>query len=179
MLAQNSRKPSGRAASSNAEGELSSSAVTSRGCAETETLLALGAASLFEARLQASGSSPGPSTSRARRRRSELGESGIGTVEQTKLVTAGSELTRNILKYARRGEVQVITVTDGRRVGVRAVFSDEGPGIAEIALAMQDGYSTGKGLGLGLPGTRRLVDHFEIVSAPGQGTTVTITKWCR
>jgi serine/threonine-protein kinase RsbT len=104
---------------------------------------------------------------------------GIGAIDQTKLVTAASELTRNILKYAVGGEVRVEAVSEGRRRGVRAMFVDEGPGIGDVGKAMQDGYSTGGSLGLGLPGAKRLVDAFEIVSRPGEGTTVVITKWAR
>jgi serine/threonine-protein kinase RsbT len=102
---------------------------------------------------------------------------GMGLVNQTKLITAASELVRNMLRYANGGEVRIEVVSRGRESGVRLTFSDKGPGIPDIALAMQDGYSTGKSLGLGLPGTKRLVSEFNIQSTVGQGTTVTVLKW--
>jgi serine/threonine-protein kinase RsbT len=102
---------------------------------------------------------------------------GMGIVNQTKLITAASELVRNMLRYGGGGEVTVEIVSQGRENGVRLVFSDKGPGIADIPLAMQDGYTTGKSLGLGLPGTKRLVSIFDIQSAPGIGTTIMIIKW--
>jgi serine/threonine-protein kinase RsbT len=102
---------------------------------------------------------------------------GMGLVNQTKLITAASELARNMLKYAKGGTVVMEIVTKGRENGIRLTFSDKGPGIADIALAMKDGYSTGKSLGLGLPGTRRLMSEFEIESVVGKGTTVTVVKW--
>ena len=113
--------------------------------------------------------------------RSAAVEAGLGLVDQTKLITAGSELTRNILSYAtgRRGQVQVEEVRRADRRGVRATFSDEGPGIEDLDAAMSDGYSTGGSLGLGLPGSKRLVDALTIDSAPGKGTTVVIVKWGR
>lgn len=102
---------------------------------------------------------------------------GMGLVNQTKLITAASELVRNMIRYAGQGEVRIEVVSKGREAGIRLTFSDNGPGIPDINLAMQDGYSTGKSLGLGLPGTRRLVNEFDIRSTVGQGTTVTILKW--
>jgi len=102
---------------------------------------------------------------------------GMGLVNQTKLITAASELVRNMLRYANGGEAFIEVVSDGRNNGVRLVFSDKGPGIADVKQAMRDGFSTGKSLGLGLPGTKRLVNEFAIKSAVGQGTTVTILKW--
>jgi serine/threonine-protein kinase RsbT len=102
---------------------------------------------------------------------------GMGLLNQTKLITAASELVRNLLKYGGGGNVCIETVNNGRENGIRLIFSDKGPGIADISLAMKDGYSTGKSLGLGLPGTKRLVNDFNIQSAIGQGTTVTIIKW--
>jgi serine/threonine-protein kinase RsbT len=106
---------------------------------------------------------------------------GLGLVDQTKLITAGSELARNILKYAAGagGKMHVEVVQGERRPGLRAVFADQGPGISDIELAMKDGYSSSGSMGLGLPGSRRLVDDFHISSAPGGGTTVTIVKWSR
>ncbi len=103
----------------------------------------------------------------------------LSLVEQTKLVTAASELARNALAYAGGGRVEVETVTNGRRTGVRVTFVDAGPGIADLELALTDGYSTGTGLGLGLPGARRLVDDFEIETKVGRGTRVTTIKWSR
>lgn len=102
---------------------------------------------------------------------------GMSLVNQTKIITAGSEIARNMLKYAGGGNVTIEVVSKGRENGVRLIFRDEGPGIKDIALAMKDGYSTAKSLGLGLPGTKRLVSEFNIDSVIGKGTTVTITKW--
>lgn len=102
---------------------------------------------------------------------------GMGILNQTKLITAASELVRNLLKYGGGGVVGIESINDGRQPGIRLIFSDKGPGIADVDLAMKDGYSTGKSLGLGLPGTKRLVNEFNIQSAVGQGTTVTIIKW--
>ncbi|WP_338877054.1 anti-sigma regulatory factor [Spirosoma sp. SC4-14] len=102
---------------------------------------------------------------------------GMGLVNQTKLITAASELVRNMLRYAGHGEVRMEIISKGRETGIRLTFTDKGPGIADISLAMQDGYSTGKSLGLGLPGARRLVNEFDIKSEPGEGTTVTVLKW--
>ncbi|QIP18073.1 anti-sigma regulatory factor [Spirosoma aureum] len=102
---------------------------------------------------------------------------GMGLVNQTKLITAASELFRNMIRYAGKGEVLIEVISKGRESGIRLTFSDQGPGIADIALAMQDGYSTGKSLGLGLPGTKRLVNEFTLQSTLGQGTTITIVKW--
>lgn len=102
----------------------------------------------------------------------------MGLVNKTKLLTAASELARNILSYAGAGKVicEVITLS-ALQTGIRLTFIDKGPGIKDIGLAMKDGYTTGKTLGLGLPGARRLVNIFDIKSEPGKGTTVTITKW--
>jgi len=101
----------------------------------------------------------------------------MGLVNQTRLITAASELLRNMLRYADGGNCLVEVVSSGRNNGVRLTFSDKGPGIPDIALAMKDGYSTGKSLGLGLPGTKRLVNEFDIKSKIGEGTVVTIIKW--
>lgn len=107
-------------------------------------------------------------------------EAGLGLTATTKLVTAGSELARNILRYATGGRgTASIDYCPGIHGGVRAAFSDEGPGIADLDTAMRDGFSTGGGLGLGLPGSRRLVDEFRIDSVPGRGTTVVIEQWIR
>ncbi|GAB3927221.1 anti-sigma regulatory factor [Larkinella terrae] len=102
---------------------------------------------------------------------------GMGIVNQTKLITAASELVRNMFRYAGGGEVLIEIVSKGRESGVRLTFADKGPGIANLDLAMQDGYSTGKSLGLGLPGAKRLVNEFDLKSTVGQGTTVMILKW--
>jgi len=102
---------------------------------------------------------------------------GMSILNQTKVITATSELVRNLLKYGGGGRVVIEAVSNGRDNGVRVTFIDRGPGIADIPLAMKDGYSTGKSLGLGLPGTKRLVNDFDIQSEVGIGTTVTITKW--
>ncbi|MFI2708957.1 ATP-binding protein [Micromonospora sp. NBC_01392] len=103
----------------------------------------------------------------------------LSLVDQTKLVTAASELARNTLIYGGGGSAEVTTVSDGRRRGVRIVFADQGPGIPDLDLALTDGYTTGGGLGLGLSGARRLVDDFDIRTAVGEGTEITITKWSR
>ena len=103
----------------------------------------------------------------------------LSLVDQTKLVTAASELARNTLVYGGGGSAEVDRVDNGRRQGIRIVFADRGPGIADLDLALTDGYTTGNGLGLGLSGARRLVDEFAIDTAVGRGTTVTVTKWCR
>jgi serine/threonine-protein kinase RsbT len=102
---------------------------------------------------------------------------GLGLVSCTKLVTAGSELARNILRYADGGSVCIRTGGDGPLRGIHAIFSDSGPGIADLEAAMRDGFTTAGGLGLGLPGARRLVDEFSIESAPGRGTKVVIVQW--
>jgi serine/threonine-protein kinase RsbT len=117
----------------------------------------------------------------ARQRARELAaDLDLSSTDQTLLATAISEVARNITTYAQRGEVSVSVVDqgDGRR-GIRVVARDDGPGIEDIDRALQDGYTTGGGLGLGLPGARRLVDDFHIESAPGRGTTVTLVKWSR
>ena len=101
----------------------------------------------------------------------------MGLVNQTKLITAASELVRNMLKYGNGGETSIEIVSRGRDSGIRLIFRDKGPGIADISLAMLDGFSTGKSLGLGLPGTKRLVSEFDIKSEIGKGTTVSIIKW--
>ncbi|MFC0507485.1 ATP-binding protein [Micromonospora costi] len=103
----------------------------------------------------------------------------LSLVDQTKLVTAASELARNTLVYGGGGTVEVTTVDNGRRRGVRILFADSGPGIVDLDLALTDGYTTGGGLGLGLSGARRLVDEFEIDTGAGKGTRVTVTKWAR
>jgi len=101
----------------------------------------------------------------------------MGLVNQTKLITAASELVRNMLKYANGGKVLLQLISENNQSGVKLTFEDKGPGISDIKQAMQDGFSTGKSLGVGLPGAKRLVSEFEIKSTPGKGTTVTIIKW--
>jgi serine/threonine-protein kinase RsbT len=102
----------------------------------------------------------------------------FGLVDQTKLVTAASEIARNTLLYGKGGDVLIEPVL-ASKPGLRLVFTDQGPGIPDIDRALTDGFTTGGGMGLGLGGTRRLVDDFKIVSAPTEGTTVSITKWSR
>jgi serine/threonine-protein kinase RsbT len=102
---------------------------------------------------------------------------GFSPCESTIITTAISEITRNILEYATCGEIFMSLLRNGNRSGVKIVASDQGPGIADIRLVMQDGYSSRKGLGIGLPGTRRLMDEFEIKSKIGNGTIVTMKKW--
>lgn len=101
---------------------------------------------------------------------------GFGLVDQTKIVTAASELARNTVDYGGGGTVRLEPL-NGKRVGLRLTFEDKGPGIEDIALAMKDGFTSGGGLGLGLGGARRLSNEFEIVSRPGEGTRVSITRW--
>jgi serine/threonine-protein kinase RsbT len=102
---------------------------------------------------------------------------GLSLVDQTKLVTAASELARNTVTYGGGGEVILEALNDSNRRGVRLTFTDQGPGIPDIALALKDGYTTGTGMGLGLGGAKRLVNEFDIVSHAGEGTRVSITKW--
>lgn len=104
-------------------------------------------------------------------------ELGFSLVEQTKIVTAASELTRNMVDYGRGGTVLLEVLDDGSRRGLRLTFEDNGPGIADIDAAMRDGFTTGSGMGLGLGGAKRLSNEFEIRSKPGQGTRVAITRW--
>ena len=102
---------------------------------------------------------------------------GFGLVDQTKIVTAASELARNTVIYGGGGTVRLQAMNDGARRGLRLTFEDQGPGIADLQLALKDGYSTGTGLGLGLSGAKRLMSEFEIDSTPGQGTRVAVTRW--
>ena len=98
-------------------------------------------------------------------------------VDQTKIVTAASEIARNTVDYGGGGELRIEVLRDGQRRGVRLTFTDQGPGIPDLTLALKDGYTTGGGLGLGLSGAKRLSNEFDIVSAPGQGTKVTLARW--
>ena len=109
-----------------------------------------------------------------RRLAAELGFRGVDLVV---IATAISEVARNIVSYAIHGEVEVSPIDNGHRHGIKIVARDDGPGIPNIELAMQDGFSTGSGLGMGLPGCKRLVDEFSVVSRAGVGTTVTMIKW--
>ena len=102
---------------------------------------------------------------------------GMSLVNQTKLITAASELVRNMLKYAGGGITIIEVISQGRDNGIRLTFQDKGPGIPDINLAMKDGFSSGKSLGIGLPGAKRLVNEFDIKSTVGEGTTVSIIKW--
>ncbi|MGZ8143420.1 MAG: ATP-binding protein [Methylosarcina sp.] len=106
-------------------------------------------------------------------------EMGFSASDLTLIATALSELARNIVEYARHGEITLARVKQANQRGLIIIARDNGPGIADIERAMQDGYSTGKGLGLGLPGTKRLMDEFEITSSLGRGTTVRVAKWVR
>jgi serine/threonine-protein kinase RsbT len=104
-------------------------------------------------------------------------ELGFSTTDVTLIATAISEVARNIISYADEGEICIAIVEQRGRRGIRVVSTDRGPGIDDLDKALEDGYSTGQGMGLGLPGARRLMDEFEVESTPGEGTTVTMTKW--
>jgi serine/threonine-protein kinase RsbT len=104
---------------------------------------------------------------------------GFGLTDVTRIVTAASELTRNIYHYAKSGVMHWRSLNEGERVGLELTFEDNGPGIADIEKAMEPGYSTGKGLGMGLPGSKRLMDEMTIESTVGKGTTVTVRKWLK
>lgn len=109
--------------------------------------------------------------------RSRAVSAGLGIVDQTKIVTAASELARNTLNYGGGGTVRIELLQQGARQGVRLTFEDQGPGIADVEQALKDGYSTRGGLGLGLGGAKRLSNEFTIDTAPGRGTRVTIARW--
>ena len=112
--------------------------------------------------------------------RTVAAENGLSLVDQTKLVTAASELARNTLVYGGGGTARLEAVkSPAGRKGVKLQFADEGPGIPDLELALTDGWTAGSGLGLGLSGARRLVDEFELISKPGEGTSVTVVKWSR
>jgi serine/threonine-protein kinase RsbT len=102
---------------------------------------------------------------------------GFSLVDQTKLVTAASELARNTMEHGGGGKVEIQLLNDGAKKGLRLIFSDEGPGIANVEQALKDGFTTGGGLGLGLGGARRLSNEFEIQSKPGEGTRITMARW--
>jgi serine/threonine-protein kinase RsbT len=109
--------------------------------------------------------------------RSIAAEIGFSNSNLTIIATAISEIARNIVEYAKEGEAVISLINDGPRQGIQIVLSDDGPGIPDTSTVMRDGFSTGRGLGIGLPGARRLMDEFEIVSEVGRGTTVTMKKW--
>jgi serine/threonine-protein kinase RsbT len=109
--------------------------------------------------------------------RAVAADEGFKLVDQTKLVTAASELARNTFVYGGGGTTLIESIENGTRRGLRVTFEDHGPGIADIQLAMKDGYTTGAGLGLGLSGAKRLSNEFEIFSKPGEGTRVSIVRW--
>jgi serine/threonine-protein kinase RsbT len=109
--------------------------------------------------------------------RDQLVALGFSLIDQTKMVTAASELARNTLRYGGGGRAELVTLNNVGRRGLSVSFIDEGPGIEDIAKALTDGYTTGGGMGLGLSGARRLADEFHLESSPGSGTRVTITKW--
>jgi len=116
----------------------------------------------------------------ARQRGRELAAAtGFSTTDQTMIALAISEIARNIISYAQRGKVFLSPLAEAGRRGILIVACDGGPGIPDIELAMRDGYSTARSLGVGLPGAKRVMDDFELVSAPGTGTTVTMKKWLR
>jgi serine/threonine-protein kinase RsbT len=104
-------------------------------------------------------------------------QAGFSICDSTLITTAISEMTRNILEYASHGEITISLLKNGNKHGVRIVATDQGPGIADISQVMQDGYSSRQGMGIGLPGTKRLMDEFEITSKIGKGTTITMKKW--
>ncbi|MES2822586.1 MAG: anti-sigma regulatory factor [Pseudomonadota bacterium] len=109
--------------------------------------------------------------------RTALVNLGFSLIEQTKMITAASELARNTLRYGGGGEARILRVTSAGKPGLELSFVDQGPGIGDLTLALTDGYTSGSGLGLGLGGAKRLSDAFHIDSTPGKGTTVTIAKW--
>ncbi|TDK59442.1 MULTISPECIES: anti-sigma regulatory factor [Bacillus] len=106
-------------------------------------------------------------------------ELGFGTVDQARITTAISELARNIYLYAGEGEIHIECLRKFGRIGLKVTAMDQGPGIRDIRKVMEDGYSTSGGLGAGLPGVRRLMDNFDLISSPGKGTTIQVEKWLR
>lgn len=109
--------------------------------------------------------------------RNEAKKAGFGTVDQARITTAISELARNIYLYAGQGKIEIERVSESGVFGIKIIASDEGPGIADLRKVMEDGYSTSGGLGAGMPGVKRLMDEFKVVSEVGEGTTITTTKW--
>jgi serine/threonine-protein kinase RsbT len=120
---------------------------------------------------------PGDIVAARQQGRALAAQAGFSICESTLITTAISEMSRNILEHASHGEVTISMLKNGSRKGVKIVANDQGPGIADISMVMQDGYSSNSGLGIGLPGTKRLMDEFEIRSKIGKGTTVTVKKW--
>ncbi|MGB8219983.1 MAG: anti-sigma regulatory factor [Methanoregula sp.] len=104
-------------------------------------------------------------------------ELGFTLIDQTKMVTAASELARNTIDYGKGGTMRIEHLVNGERIGIRLIFLDHGPGIPDIQQALKDGFTTGSGLGLGLGGSKRLVNEFNIRSEPGKGTQITVTRW--
>lgn len=104
-------------------------------------------------------------------------EIGFSTNERTLIATAVSEICRNIIEYAQEGEVSILPVHKNPKTGITITVADQGPGIEDLEQAMQDGYSTGRGMGVGLPGTKRIMDYFDIQSEPGKGTRIVMSKW--
>lgn len=111
--------------------------------------------------------------------RNEAKKLHFSTVDQARITTAISELARNIYLYAGKGKIEITTICNGNRKGISIVAADEGPGISDIRKVMDDGYTTSGGLGAGMPGVKRLMDEFDIITKPGEGTIITIVKWNR
>lgn len=111
--------------------------------------------------------------------RNEAKKIGFGTVDQARITTAISELARNIYLYAGKGRIEITSICKGKVQGISIIASDEGPGIADVRKVMDDGFTTSGGLGAGMPGVRRLMDEFNIVTKKGVGTTITAIKWIR
>lgn len=109
--------------------------------------------------------------------RNEAKKAGFGTVDQARITTAISELARNIYLYAGKGKIEIERISNGGLFGIKIIASDEGPGIPDLRKVMEDGFSTSGGLGAGMPGVKRLMDEFKVVSEPGAGTIITTTKW--
>ncbi|MBB4826861.1 serine/threonine-protein kinase RsbT [Sporosarcina luteola] len=109
--------------------------------------------------------------------RNEAKKTGFGTVDQARITTAISELARNIYLYAGKGKIEIERISENGAFGIKIIASDEGPGISDLRKVMEDGYSTSGGLGAGMPGVKRLMDEFKVVSEPGVGTTITAKKW--
>jgi len=109
--------------------------------------------------------------------RARMQQLNFSLVDQTKMITAASELARNAVTHGKGGEMAIEVVNNGSRTGIRLTFQDNGPGIEDLSLAMKDGWTSGGGLGMGLPGTKRLVNDFDIESAVGKGTRIIIARW--
>ena len=109
--------------------------------------------------------------------RARMQQLNFSLVDQTKMITAASELARNAVTHGKGGEMAIEVVNNGSRTGIRLTFQDNGPGIEDLSLAMKDGWTSGGGLGMGLPGTKRLVNDFDIESAAGKGTRIVIARW--